>query len=447
MSPADRQSGALLIAAAAMAGSAVVLLAPDALIGIAVLPAVAAAGLLLWGAVRGSRPAVLTILFLAIFMLDAMFRMRDWADKGVDFQVLLKIGAWALMVFVTAVHWQRWLAHVLTPTNIPWVLFLGWLLFTATVSPMPEYSAISAISICAYVLFCAYLFAEFERGDIFAVMVLAITLFCAVSIIVYFAVPEFGRFVYWLNEQLYVSWRLSGIAGTANTMGRLAAFGLILIILYAAEFRRLHWAFVPVCAVIQGAALIMTNSRTSIAMVVVLWAAVYLFQWRKLYLIPLLVSLGLIAAFIVLPGGDETLKMASRSGSADEITSVTGRAAIWAAVPIIIEGHSLTGYGYASSILVLPQHKGLIGYEVSHAHNLVLQLLLTTGWIGVVLFCLSMLVVGLRAAALGERTVLVMLAYVLLNGITESSAFCTLANVCSLAFAVAVTLPPERSPA
>jgi hypothetical protein len=50
--------------------------------------------------------------------------------------------------------------------------------------------------------------------------------------------------------------------------------------------------------------------------------------------------------------------------------------------------------------------------------------------------------VGLRAAYFADRTVLVLLAYVLLNGLTESSAFGTVANICTLAFAIAVTLPP-----
>jgi hypothetical protein len=37
-----------------------------------------------------------------------------------------------------------------------------------------------------------------------------------------------------------------------------------------------------------------------------------------------------------------------------------------------------------------------------------------------------------------------MLSVVVLNGITEASGFTTLANMCSLAFAIAVTLPPQR---
>jgi hypothetical protein len=55
-----------------------------------------------------------------------------------------------------------------------------------------------------------------------------------------------------------------------------------------------------------------------------------------------------------------------------------------------------------------------------------------------------MVMTCLRLAYSGDRTGIVMLAYVILNGITESSAFSTLANICTVAFAIAVTLPPER---
>jgi O-antigen ligase len=100
------------------------------------------------------------------------------------------------------------------------------------------------------------------------------------------------------------------------------------------------------------------------------------------------------------------------------------------------------GYGYASSVFVLPQYASEIGFTTSHAHNLMLQLLLTTGWIGVILFTLAIMGVALRAIVYRDRVAFAMTAFVLLNGITESSGFTTLANICTLAFAIAVTLPP-----
>ena len=134
----------------------------------------------------------------------------------------------------------------------------------------------------------------------------------------------------------------------------------------------------------------------------------------------------------------------ARHGKVEEVTSVTGRTEIWHAVLKLSELHPWTGYGYGSSVFVLPQHERQVGFLTSHAHNLILQLLLTTGWVGVTLFVLSVLGVGLRAVATGDKVVLAMLAFVLLNGITEASGFTTLANICTLAFAIAVTLPPLR---
>jgi hypothetical protein len=124
---------------------------------------------------------------------------------------------------------------------------------------------------------------------------------------------------------------------------------------------------------------------------------------------------------------------------------MTGRTNIWHAVLQLSAERPWAGYGYASSIFVLPEHERLVGFSVGHAHNLILQLLLTTGWTGVFLFAAAVLSVGLRAAHARDWVVLAMLAVVVLNGITEASGFTTLANICSLAFTIAITLPPQQS--
>ena len=136
------------------------------------------------------------------------------------------------------------------------------------------------------------------------------------------------------------------------------------------------------------------------------------------------------------------MKMVSRSGSVGEITSFTGRTEIWHAVLQLSAAEPWMGYGYASSVFVLPQHASQVGFATSHAHNLILQLLLTTGVIGVILFVLSVVSLMARAASQRDRTVFAMLLFVLFNGITESSGFTTLANICTIAFAIAVTMPP-----
>jgi O-antigen ligase len=418
-------------------------IAPEALWGMLAVPAMIAAAFLAWGAARGSRIAILLIVFAAVFLIDANFRNRDFADKAVDFQVLIKIGNWLLLTLVAILHMRRWLAQIVIPSNLPWLMFIIWIVLTAAVSPNPAYSAVAALSVFAYVIFSAFVFSSFERAEIFLVTIVAITLFCIVSIIVYFAVPELGRFIYWLNDQRYVSARMAGIAGSANNMGRLAAFGLVLIILNASACRRFHPLLLPISTAVLSVSLFLTNSRSAMATVLLLGAATLLLRRRKIHLLVLVMSAGLLAAVVLLPMEDSVLRLLSRSGEIDEITTVTGRSSIWSAVPRLIEGREWTGFGYASSVFVLAQHEREVGFATSHAHNIILQLLLTTGWIGVALFCLSVVSVGARAAYLADRTVLILLAFVLLNGITESSAFGTVANVCSIAFAFAVTLPPE----
>jgi len=444
MISASRHGSSLLFAGLGVVTIATLLIEPSALLGILILPFLVMAALLVRGVAHESKYAIYAVIFVAIFLVDSTFRNRVYPNDQVDFQVVLKVGSWCVISLIALVHTRVWLGQLLRPTNIPLIMFLAWLMFTTTYSPLPIYTAVCASSVIAFTIFCAYIFARYDRVEIFAVMVVAITLFSVVSIVVYFTWPEFARYTYWLNEKRFVSNRLMGIGGSANGMGRLAAFGLVLIILYIREFHRIHRWFVPVATPILALTVVMTDSRTSIGMVAALGAVTFLFRWSRLPLAVLGVTLAVFAALVIIPGGDEGLKVLSRNGDVSEVTSMTGRSTIWQAIPGLVESRPWTGYGYASSILVLPQHEREVGFATSHAHNLALQLLLTTGWVGLGLFCLLMVTTVLRLSVASDRTAWVMLAYVILNGLTESSAFSTLSNICTVAFAIAVTLPPEQ---
>lgn len=444
MTLAERNGFGLLAIMTLVVVAGIVIYDPPAAIAVAVLPGVLAVSLLSWSALRGNRVAVLLLVFVAVFLIQAIFRVREYEDKDIDFQVILKIAVWVVAIGVAFVQAPRWLGAVLTPVNMTWIMLLLWLFATTAVSASPLYTAGSAFTVVACIVFSAYVFNVFEPFDVLATMVAAIVAFCLISIIVYFAVPEFGHYVYWLDGQRFTSPRLAGISGSANNMGRMAAFGLVIMALYPREFYHLHRVWMPLCALVMTVSLIMTNSRTSMMIVGVTVVALFALNRRRFYLLAFAIALALISAAILLPMGDEVLMLLARHGKLEEVTSVTGRTDIWYAVLKLSEVHPWTGYGYGSSVFVLPQHERQVGFLTSHAHNLILQLLLTTGWVGVTLFTLSVIGVGLRAALTGDRVVLAMLAFVLLNGITEASGFTTLANICTLAFAIAVTLPPLR---
>ena len=432
---------------AAVVAAGIALFEPSSLVVVAAVPIVLATFFLLRGAVSSQKHATLFLLFLTVFLMHAVFRIRDYQDKDVDFQVVIKIVLWVTVAAISLLHARSWIRLLSNPVNLPCVLFLIWLFMTALVSPNPTYTAVSAFTVFACVVFSAYLFSQFDPADIFVTIILSITLFCAVSIVVYFALPEFGHYVYWLNEERYVSSRLSGIAGSANNMALVAAFGIVVTGLYAREFHRMNRLIVPAAVLLCGAALLMTNSRSPLVMALLILAAVYIFNRKRLYAGLFMASVGILVFAALIPFGQEfLLKAVSRSGDASEVTSFTGRTEIWYAVLKLVEAQPLMGYGYASSVFVLPEHTNEVGFATSHAHNVMLQLLLTTGWIGAALFALSIVGVALRAIVYRDPIAFGMMAFVLLNGITESSGFSTLANICTFAFGIAVSLPaPMRT--
>lgn len=443
MTLADRDILGVFLATGVAVIAGILLFDPSSLIAVAAFPAICAGLILAWGVMKGNRFAILSHLFVTIFLVQAVFRIRDYQDKDLDFQVIVKIVIWMTVAAASLFHVRLWLRTILVPGNYPWILFLLWLFATTAVSPVPAYTAVSAFTVVACVLFSAYLFAGFDEVEIFAIIVAAITLFCVVSIIVYFAIPQFGHYVYWVNQERFVSPRLAGIAGSANNMALIAAFSIVVIGLYAREFHRMHPLFAPVAGLISLAALLLTESRGPLTGALAILFVVYMLHWRRLYAAIMMFSLGLLGLAVLLPKGEAFIfKMVSRSGNVSEITSFTGRTEIWNAVLKLSAAEPWMGYGYASSVFVLPQHASEVGFATSHAHNLFLQLLLTTGVIGVSLFVISVIVIFLRAAVQRDRTVFAMMLFVIFNGITESSGFTTLANICTFAFAIAVTLPP-----
>jgi O-antigen ligase len=436
-------AGVIAVAAFAAVSAA---LDPMAALAVAALPGAAVAALVVYGVLRGNRAATMVLLFTAVFLMQAVFRVRAYDDKDVDFQVLIKIGVWITVAAVALIYVRRWAAMLLRPANLPALLFLLWLPLTAVVSPKPIYTLVSAFTICGCVVFTAYVFAEFKRNDVVLIVLASTTLFCAVSIAVYFIDPEFGHYVYWVNEERFVSPRLAGIAGSANNMALISAFGVVLAGLEVRTLHRINRFIVPVVVLICGAALLMTNSRMALAITAVIVLASLLLRRRRLYALVFAVSAMALLLAVLIPVGQEALLRAiSRSGTIGEVTSLTGRTDIWYAAIKLAELKPWMGYGYASSVFVLPEHANQVGFATSHAHNLILQMLLTTGWIGTLLFIATVAGVILRGVVYREPLVFGMIAFVLLNGLTESSGFTTLANVCSFAFAIAVTLPSNRT--
>ncbi len=100
----------------------------------------------------------------------------------------------------------------------------------------------------------------------------------------------------------------------------------------------------------------------------------------------------LSAAAIFFAGGltssdsESLADIASRSGEANELSSLTGRVDIWGYAWNECLASPLVGYGYGASRFALQEDPNYpFKFEANHAHNLWLNTVLTTGFPGALL--------------------------------------------------------------
>lgn len=388
----------------------------------------------------------LLLLVFAAFILEAVFRVRDYSDKSVDWQVLLKALSLLALLGLALIRINDTLPAILNQTRVMWFVFFAWICFSATYSPNITYGMFGAFSLFSFYLFLLFVFRNFDETHVILALIAATFLFCLISILTYFALPEFGRMKVWYGNEQVISNRLSGIGGNANTAGRQAALALLLLALYAKELKSLSRYIIPAVTVVAGLALLLSNSRTSMALLlVILWFLWFCTEQRRgLFLTSLLI--GICAFPVVILNSEAILTAVSRSGDITEITTGTGRSYIWSVVIQLIAEKPWFGWGYGSTLFILPEYSGDIRHTAPHAHNMLLQILVTTGFIGFGLFAIAFLIRLHDALCARNRTVLTMMAFVSLNGLTEASAFAGVANSATLALLISIAVPLGTSP-
>jgi len=186
------------------------------------------------------------------------------------------------------------------------------------------------------------------------------------------------------------------------------------------------------------ATLALSQSRTAIAILLVLTGIT--FTLRRRYTPFLLLGGAIVVtvvAIFVISDSDHFLRLLSRSGNVMELETGTGRAQIWSLVIKLAQSNFWTGQGYASTVFILPDYSDYMGHAPPHAHNMWLQLWLTTGIIGVILFGLAFVSQAIRAIIDKDGLSITFLAFVMLDGITEPSAFGGVAHLSTVLVMVA----------
>lgn len=187
------------------------------------------------------------------------------------------------------------------------------------------------------------------------------------------------------------AYRLRGLTGSANSLGPIMALGIIagLMMIKQAQpgwrktLHRLAWLGML-------AALVLTNSRSSLLGLSLGLAAVAVVRRQQGILTVLLMLMGgaVFLAVVTLPSMARGIlnffaEAFSRSGTTEEITNFTGRSDIWAACWELIKAKPWQGYGLGSVRIEIPKvFYDEWGNTAATAHNFVLESLISVGVIG-----------------------------------------------------------------
>ncbi len=413
----------------------------------------AAAGWVFMLACAGSAPAMLVFLVVLVFVNDALFRVRDPGEVGLDWQNAMKFALWAGAGTIGVCTLPRSLP-LLRGGAMGWLMaYLAYAMFSSLYSAAPVFSFATAFGFASMGLFAAALAVTVSEKEIMLTFVLALLAFVLAGWVAYFALPEVGRSLFITSHGTVVE-RMCGLAGQPNALGNgLAVYTALVFLLWYRG--HVGWVAAATLGSVGLVTLLVADSRTALGAVlagiiaVILRRSVWLWGSTALGAAVLaLLALSIqLRDLLSLSGG------LSRSGDPTELFTLTGRTEIWEFAWSKIVLSPWIGYGYNSSKFILPEFDGLPGLKVDEAHNMLLQNLLAVGVIGTVplLGMIFKMLTDLVRAPDARRDLFTIL--MLVWGVTVAGAFgstptvLSLAIFCVLALSRRDTVPPPLHPA
>ena len=337
---------------------------------------------------RGSDRALSRLLFLAMVVLLINFRQREPGEAGLDAQNGIKVAFWVVMIGTALPNRHVLLALLKNSFTCRWAFgFCAFAAISVLWSAEPGVTAASGVGLFAALTFSFVLAMRVSPVDVHRVLFWAMAILIVAAFASYVVAPSIALLPPSEGESEY---RLQGLAGHPNLLGQQAAVLLLMTIAMWEEraVRRL-W-LVPIgCAAIT--ALIFSESRTSLVGVVVAFVVVRLRQMRLLKSVSV-AALAVAAAVVFLAAVDmmpdiaKHLSGLTRSGSASELTTFTGRTELWEISWERFLQKPWLGWGFnANERLMLDSVGPNFAGNAVNSHNMYLQALVTMGVVGTVM--------------------------------------------------------------
>jgi O-antigen ligase len=361
------------------------------------------------------------LTFGVVSFNEAVFRNNDVEEFSADWQVAARLLICAACGLYGVYYLPQTFASLWRFPGVLSVLFGLWALVTVPFAYDPKYSAASAGALWCVILFAPAALSQLGPRGFVMTTILSLGIFIAGSWLMYYVAPDVGRTVQTITGGEQVS-RLGGLTHP-NALGRIAAVFIALLFLAAARYG-FRWGWLIPLAAIAAFTIDQADSRTGM-----IAAAVGTVVALRGKLSPLLrpgalssllavgaaLLLLVVAADMVDFNLDKALAGIARNGDAEEIYSLTGRTEVWQFAAGNIARSPLFGFGYGCSRFVMMHNF----FATHHAHNLLLNVGLNAGLVGMLLVFWMLAVLLWRAAAAPSGFPDVIAVLVLVAGLAD----------------------------
>lgn len=276
------------------------------------------------------------------------------------------------------------------------LLHVGWMLTTYLWATEPSHTAFKLAVLMVFTFTAFGISRQLTLDQIGRAFALASVAFILIG---FLAEIRFG------NLKIVGDYRFTGTVhpNTEATYASLACIGAVLFYRSDKKFSLLVALFVFSIGLI---CLLLTKSRTSLAAMVIGVTAFYAIRFRgmkRLILISVTtcgLAIGTLLLTVVSAQMKGALGDAAAMGRSDDVGQLTGRLPLWEELLEWVAHKPIFGYGYLSMWTAeRVEHLGdMFKWEIPHAHNMYLDVILDGGIVALAFFVLY-LVVGLFASA------------------------------------------------
>lgn len=379
-----------------------------------------------------------SLLFaVAILLMISITLQQEGGAQRFDAQVAMRLVGYSLAAVATLFALGMGKLR-LNNLICAWTLVPIFIALTALYAPEPMLALAAGLAHLALLLFAWQLVTRYGQPRAVLAIVVAGTIIGALSILTFYALPDVGRSIpnFLASDP---GGRMRGVAAQPNSLGTISAITILLGVMHYRGFTARQRVFAAAAIAIMTFCLVYSDSRTSIAALLLC-----LLMWRlcrsnaalNLFAI---VGIALAACLLIGFVPDVSSYLTREGARADDLASFNGRSDIWAVVWENIKLHPILGQGYGASGWILPHDDRLFSAALN-SHNLYLELLFSGGGILLALFAIAVTVSIVRSVTRKRAEALIALLFFMIIGGAEVTPYGGLPLFSAFAFYAAVSL-------